>query len=452
MRLLFAPLLLLASQQLAAATVDTLREQALNNDLAYKVVESLTVEVGPRIAGSTGDKKAVAWAEQKLHQLGFDKIYKQPVRVRNWSRGIAQANITAPYPQSLAVTALGGSVATPEQGLEAMLVMFDSLDALKQATPATVKNKIVFINKKMQRERSGKFYGPTVSGRSQGAVEAAKLGASAIIIRSVGTDSSRFPHTGAMKYDDSIQKIPAGAISNADADLLETMITQHQDVALSLKMQAKEHGWQTSYNVVGEITGSQYPDEVVMLAAHLDSWDEGTGALDDGAGVGIVSAAASLVKKIMGQPQRTIRVVLYANEEFGLVGAKEYVRKNKDTLKQIVVAAESDFGAGKIWQLDTRFDQRSLAYVDKIIKELQPLGVAKGTNTARGGPDISMFPKYGIPVASLRQDGTYYFDYHHTANDTLDKIDPKAIAQNQAAYAIFAYMMANTRIDPRQAQ
>jgi len=452
MRLLFASLLFLTSQQLSANTVDELRVQAQNNDLAYKVVESLTVEVGPRIAGSIGDKKAVAWAEQKLHQLGFDKVYKQPVRVRNWSRGIAQAQIVAPYPQSLAITALGGSVATPEQGLEAMLVMFESLEALKQATPARVKNKIVFINKKMQRERSGRFYGATVSGRSQGAIEAAKLGANAIIIRSVGTDNSRFPHTGAMRYHDEVKKIPAGAISNADADLLETMINQHQDVALSLKMQAKEHGWQTSYNVIGEITGNKYPDEVVMLAAHLDSWDEGTGALDDGAGVGIVSAAASLVKQIMGQPQRTIRVVLYANEEFGLVGAKEYVKKNKQDLANIIVAAESDFGAGKIWQLDTRFANQTLPYVDKIIQELQPLGIAKGNNTARGGPDISMFPKYGVPVASLRQDGTYYFDFHHTANDTLDKIDPEAIAQNQAAYAIFAYMMANTRIDPRQAQ
>lgn len=450
MRLISTILFLSLSSFSFADTVDDLRKTALNSSLAFDTVESLTVEVGPRIAGSAGDKRAVAWAEQKLLSMGFDKVYKQPVRVRNWSRGIAQANIIAPFPHFLAVTALGGSVATPEKGLEGLIVKFDSLEDLQQAQRAQIKNKIVFIDKKMKRERSGKFYGPTVSGRSKGAVEAAKLGASAVLIRSVGTDQSRFPHTGAMSYQEGVKKIPAGALSNADADLLSAMLDRKMDVALSLKMEAKEHGWQTSYNVVGEITGSTRPDEFVMLAAHLDSWDEGTGALDDGAGVGIVTAAASLVKKVMGQPQRTIRVVLYANEEFGLVGARQYVKANKEQLDKIIVAAESDFGAGKIWQLDTLFSQQALPYVEKIMEQLAPLGIKKGSNAARPGPDISMFPKYDIPVATLRQDGTYYFDFHHTANDTLDKIDPQAIAQNQAAYAIFSYMMANTEVDPRK--
>ncbi len=431
--------------------LQTLVAASQESGLAYEIVESLTVEVGPRIAGSKGDKLAVAWAEQKLNSLGFDKVYKQPVRVRNWSRGLAEASVISPFPHKLVITALGGSIATPEGGLETDVVMFDSLESLQQANREQIEGKIVFINKRMQRHRSGKGYGPVVIGRSQGAIEASKLGAKAVIIRSVGTANSRFAHTGAMKYSPLVDKIPAGALSNADADTLEAMFTTGQPVRMHVNMQAKEHGWQTSYNVIGEITGTQKPEEIVLIAAHLDSWDEGTGALDDGAGVGIVTAAASLIKANVGAAKRTIRVVLYANEEFGLVGARQYAKENADALGNIIVAAESDFGAGRIYQLDTRFAQDALPFVDTLVAELAPLGISKGPNTATGGPDISMLPAKGVPVVSLRQDGTYYFDYHHTPNDTLDKIDPEDIRQNQTAYAIFTYLMANSDVDPRPA-
>lgn len=433
------------------AEVKQLQAASQQSELAYDIVKSLTVEVGPRIAGSEGDKKAVAWAEEKLHSLGFDKVYKQPVRVRNWSRGLAEATVLTPYEQTMVVTALGGSVATPEGGVNAEVVMFDSLESLQKATPEQVKDKVVFINKKMIRDRAGKGYGPVVIGRSRGAIEAARLGAKAVVIRSVGTDQSRFAHTGAMQYSPQVEKIPAGALSNADADTLEYMFAEGKPVTIDLNIQAKEHGWQTSYNVIGEITGSEKPEEIVLIAAHLDSWDEGTGALDDGAGVGIVTAAASLIKKELGSLKRTIRVILYANEEFGLVGARQYVKDNADALKNIIVAAESDFGAGSIYQLDTRFAESALPFVDTLNQYLAPLGIAKGDNNASGGPDISMMPAKGVPVVSLRQDGTHYFDYHHTPNDTLDKIDPDAIRQNQTAYAIFTYLMANSDVDPRPA-
>ena len=442
---------LLFSASSFAATTDTLREKALSSPLAYSIVESLTVEVGPRIAGSEGDKRAVKWAQEKLTSLGFDKVYTQPVRVRNWSRGRAEAKVVKPFSQKLIITALGGSIATPEGGLQAPVVMFASLQELQAASKSQVKGKIVFVNRRMIRDRAGRGYGPVVAARAQGAIEASKLGAKAILIRSVGTDNSRFAHTGAMRYSDDVKKIPAGALSNADADTLEHIVNTGKTVELDVAMQAKEQGWQTSYNVIGEITGTEKPNEVVLLGAHLDSWDEGTGAIDDGAGVGIVSAAASLVKSVTGSPKRTIRVVLYANEEFGLIGARQYVKENKDSLENIVVAAESDFGAGKIYRLDTRFADNALPFVDEIVQQVQPLGVFKGNNAARGGPDISMFPGLGIPVVTLQQDGTYYFDYHHTPNDTLDKIKPDDIAQNQAVYALFAYMMANHNVDPRPA-
>jgi len=345
----------LVQNHTSLAHLEPLISHAQQSDLAFNIVKSLTVEVGPRIAGSKGDKRAVAWAEAKFAELGFDKIYKQPVRVRNWERGFADAKVLAPYPQDLVISALGGSIATPDGGLDAQVVMFGSLDELTQADAASIAGKIVFLNTRMQRDKAGRFYGKVVPNRVNGAVEAAKLGAQAVIIRSVGTDNSRFAHTGVMRYDDNVAKIPAGAISTADADVLEAMFEQDQLVRIDVNMQAKDAGWQTSYNVIGEITGSERPEEVILIGAHLDSWDEGTGALDDGAGVGIVMAAANHIKTIVGQPKRTIRVVLFAAEEIGLIGAYEYVRTNKADLPNIIMAAESDFGAGSIYRMDTRF-------------------------------------------------------------------------------------------------
>ncbi|WP_100643289.1 M28 family peptidase [Alteromonas facilis] len=439
------------STQQAHTSDKSLADIAANSTLAYDVVKSLTVEVGPRIPGSEGDKRAVEWAKNKFAELGFDRITSQPVRVRNWSRGLADAKIVAPFKQDLVITALGGSIATPEGGLVADVIMVDSMQALTELKPDDVAGKIVFINHRMERDKAGRGYGPVVSGRVQGAVEAAKLGASAVLIRSVGTDNSRFAHTGIMRYSDDVEKIPAGALSNADSDTVEAMIHAGHTVTLDVDLRAKELGWQTSYNVIGDFIGTERPDEIVLISAHLDSWDEGTGALDDGAGVGIVMAAAKLVKDVVGQPKRTVRVVLYAAEEIGLLGGNEYARVEKDNLGKLIVAAESDFGAGRIYRLDTRFDEKALPLAEQLHAALAPLGVEKGNNEAGGGPDVSMLPKHGVPVVSLRQDGTYYFDYHHTPNDTLDKIDPAELQQNLAVWAIFTDFMANTSIEPRPA-
>lgn len=428
-----------------------LKEANKNSQLAYDIVKSLTVEVGPRIAGSSGDKKAVAWAEAMLNEMGFDKVYKQPVKVRNWERGFADARVVSPFEQKLVITALGGSIATPEGGIQEAVVMFPSLEALSASTKAEVEGKIVFLNTRMQRNREGKFYGKVVPNRVNGAIEAAKLGAKAVIIRSVGTDNSRFAHTGLMRYDDSVRKIPAGAISTADADTLEAMFAENKKVIIDVDMQAKDAGWQTSYNVIGEITGTEHPDEIVLISAHLDSWDEGTGAIDDGAGVGIVTAAAKTIKDTLGQPKRTIRVVLYAAEEIGLVGARQYVSANKSSLENIIAAAESDFGAGKIYQFDTRFNPVVQKSAGVLYQALAELGIEYGNNQSGGGPDVSVLPALGVPVFALKQDGTYYFDYHHTPNDTLDKIHPEDIRQNQLVWSIVTAYLANTSFDPRPA-
>lgn len=417
-----------------------LRDSALRSHLGYDIVESLTVEVGPRLAGSKGDELAVAWAEKKFQALGFDKVYKQPVTVNHWERGFAKASVTSPYPQPLAITALGNSVATPKGGLTGELVFFNSLDELRQADPSDVKGKIAYIDARMHRHLEGKEYSTTVASRSIGSSVASEKGAIGLMIRSVGTDSSRFPHTGNMRYKDGVKKIPAGAISTSDAMMLMAMKKRGKPITVNMQLDARVYSPKTSYNVIGEITGSTYPDEYILIGAHLDSWDEGTGALDDGAGVGIVMAAAHAIKKL--KPKRTIRVVLFANEEGGLIGAKEYRRANAKALHKIKLAGESDFGARNIWRLDTQVHPDNLDVMAQIHTVLKPLSINTGNNKAGGGPDVSILPEKGVPVFSLRQDGTDYFDYHHTPNDTLDKINPTELAQNVAAWSVVAYLAA----------
>jgi Zn-dependent M28 family amino/carboxypeptidase len=417
----------------------------LDQDLAYKLVESITVEVGPRIAGSEADRRAVQWAVSNLKQLGYDKVWTEEFDMPGWTRGQASLEVLSPFPQSLVLTSLGGSVGTPVAGITAQVVMFDSIEALEKADAATVKGKIVFINKPMAKDKSGSFYGQVVAARSRGAVEAAKLGAVAVVIRSVGTSSNRFAHTGTMKYDDAITKIPAVAISVPDALNLAKMLERSANVELKLQME-NQLQTATSHNVIAEITGSEKPEEIVLISGHLDSWDQGTGALDDGAGIALAMATGALIKQ-KARPKRTIRVVLYGNEEGGLLGARAYAAKHHANLKNHVLAAESDFGAGRIWQLESRFGAK--AFATELQQKMAHLDISLGGNTSYGGPDVSVLAQAGVPVVSLSQDGTDYFDFHHTPNDTLDKVDPVSLKQNLQAWLILTETVANSSLDLR---
>ncbi|SNY54585.1 Zn-dependent amino- or carboxypeptidase, M28 family [Arsukibacterium tuosuense] len=439
---------IIAATSFAISGSATANQLELNNDLAYKLVESLTVEVGPRLAGSEADARAVAWAEQKFNQLGFDKVWTEPFTMQYWERGNASLRVEAPFNQALVLTALGGSIGTPFDGISSQVVMFDNLQQLQQADPANVKDKIVFINQALRKDIRGSFYGQVVGARAQGAVEAAKLGAKAIIIRSVGTSNNRFAHTGIMRYSEDVPRIPAAAISVPDAQQLSKMLAIHPETSLSLNMKNNLPGEVTSHNVIAEITGSKRPKEIVLISAHIDSWDEGTGALDDGAGVGLVMATAALLKQ--HKPERTIRVVLFGNEEGGLIGARAYAARHAAELKNHVFASESDFGAGRIWRFDTGFGEQALAFGSDLQQQLKYLGIEAGTNTASGGPDVSVLKAMGVPVASLQQDGTDYFDFHHTPNDTLDKIDPAALQQNLQAWLIMTRIIANSNVDLRK--
>jgi len=429
-------------------TARELRALALESGLGYAITSELTTRIGNRLAGTEDDARAVQWAISKLESLGFDRVWTEPATFPTWTREHERVSITSPVEQDLVALAIGFSPRTPEGGIEAEIVMFDDLAALEGAPAEAVAERIVFIRKRMERARDGSGYGPAVAARGRGSMVAAGKGALALVIRSVGTSTNRFAHTGAMRFDAGSRRIPAAAISNPDADQLERLIAAGDRVRLKVDIGAQVNEPYTSRNVIAEITGGKFPEKVVALGAHLDSWDVGTGALDDGAGVGIVTAAANLIKENAERPRRSIRVILFAAEEIGLWGGRAWAEAHKDEIGNYQVAAESDFGAGPIYEIAARVSDQAWPVVEAIHRELEPLGIAMGGRTrARGGPDFSPMSRYGLAAVDLRQDGTNYFDYHHTENDTLDKIDPAEMAQNVAAYAVLAWLAAQAPVD-----
>lgn len=430
-----------------AQAASDLRQQALAGDHAgYGLVTSLTTEIGARPGGSEADKQAVKWALRNLRMLGFDTVWSEPVTFPYWRRGAESARLVRPGHQHLAVTSLGGAPGTPEAGITADLVHFATLEDLQNADPAKVRGKIAFISNRMQRSQDGSGYGEAVVARSSGPNVAALKGAVALVIRSIGTDNDRLPHTGAIRQPFDGKLVPSAALSNPDADQLVRLFDRGITPRMELKLDVGFDGEATSHNVFGQINGSE-SDDFLLMGAHLDSWDMGTGAVDDGAGVAIVMAAADLIMKRGQKPKRGIRVALFANEEQGLFGGREYLAqqliKEPSGLMQHVFVVESDLGAGRIYRIDGRVNQIGWAMVRKMHRHLAPLGIELGENDRPGGSDIYPMIQAGAANIALRQDATEYFDLHHTDNDTLDKIDPEALNQNVAAYAVLAWLAAN---------
>ena len=263
-----------------------------------------------------------------------------------------------------------------------------------------------------------------------------------VVIRSISTSDTRFPHTGTTRYTGTASRIPALAISNPDADALVRQFETGKPVRVRIRSTSRELAPMTSANVVGEIPGTDLAEEIVILGAHLDSWDPGVGALDDGAGVAIMMSVAKLIKELDVKPRRTIRVVLFANEEFGTSGSQAYVAANKADVARHVLGFEADFGAGPVWRLSSRVNPAQLPAVDQIFAALAPLELSRGDNEARGGADLEGLSKLGMPILEPGLDGTDYFDVHHTANDTLAQVDPKALRQSVAAFATSVWLGA----------
>ena len=428
----------------AVKTAEQLRDKAMHDDTGYRVVASLTTEVGPRMAGSDADPRARAWAIAKFKALGYDKVYTEAVTYPLWVRRSEHGAIVAPFPQSLVLTALGYSAGTPKGRLTAQVVKFDSLAALKAADPASVKGRIVYIGYRMQRHKDGHDYGMGSAVRTAGPVIAASKGAAGYLLRSAGTDANeRIAHTGVTGFTDPAKAIPAAALSNPDADQLERVLAYGKPVVVKLDLDCGIVGEYTGANVIGEITGKKYPDQVVAIGGHLDSWDPGTGAIDDGAGVAIAMAAGKLIHDLPQRPDRTIRVIAFANEEMGLWGGKAYAEKHAADVGNFQLGTESDFGSGPVWRMSASVKPEARDAIGQIAKVLAPIGVAYDAKLpGGGGSDLSQMHGKGMAALSLTQDGTDYFDWHHTSNDTLDKIDPQQLAQNIAVYAAFSYMAA----------
>ena len=423
-------------------TVSGLQKKALQDDTAWQLLESLTTEVGPRMGGSEGDAKAVAWARENMLELGFDRVWLEFVEFPRWVRNSETGTLLDDELTELDLTALGGSPGTDE-ALQGEVVYFANLEALEAADPATVEGRIAYVGERMERHRSGKGYA-TVRQRSRGPYVAARKGAIALLIRSVGTDYDGVPHTGMISSTEEGDPVPSAALSHPSADLLEAAL-QDGTAVVEMNLDCGFDGKAVSQNVIGEFDGSGDSGEFVMVGGHLDSWDLGVGAIDDGTGVVITMAAAKLVADQEQRPARGTRVVLFANEEQGVYGGKAYAVAHADELDTHIIGAESDFGSGRFYQFKSRVSAESAPQIEALEDLLSPLNIPYNSESlASGGADIGQMRKLGMPVIDLNHDGTKYFDLHHTRNDTLDKVDPADIQFNVAAYATFIHWAASS--------
>lgn len=427
------------------AAVRDLQQSALADRRAYDTLRSLTEQVGQRFAGSSGDAKAVQWALDTLRAQGFSNVRAEPVTVPRWVRGTAEVTLLgAEGPLALASLALGGSVGTDGQAVEAEVLAATTVAELEDLTREQVQGKIVFLYDRMLETRDGMDYGPTVRNRSDGAIEAAKLGAVGVVIRAVGSEDEDRPHTGNMRYADGVPRIPAFAIGNRSADRLLRAYARGP-VRLRLASSAKCEGTAQSANVIGEIPGRDAGtprERYVVLGAHLDSWDVGTGAQDDGAGIAIVTEAARRVGEMTPKPRRTLRVVFYANEEFGLSGGKRYVLEHEAAIDRHHAAIEADLGSGRAFRIESRVAAQDVPAALRVADLLASLGIPFTGNETGGGADISTLVAHGVPAFDLQHDASKYFEIHHTDADRLDRVDPDDLAFNVAAYATVAWALA----------
>jgi carboxypeptidase Q len=425
-------------------TIDNYREPAgriigaaLVSSRAYERLAYLTDHIGHRLSGSKSLERAIDWAIAEMKRDGLENVRAEKVMVPHWVRGEESLEMITPVPMKLTMLGLGNSVGTPAQGITAEAVVvrnFGELDALGER----VRGKIVVYNAPFTN------YGATVQYRSSGPSRAARYGAAAVLVRSVTAVSLQSPHTGGLNYDTRQPKIPAAAITIEDAELLQRMHDRGDRTTLRLKMEAKFLPDAESANVIAELRGSEKPDEVVVIGGHFDSWDVGQGAHDDGGGCIVAWEAVKLLKELGLRPRRTIRVVLYTNEENGLRGGNAYRDTHRNELPKHIFAIESDSGVFRPEGLGlaATAPPQARANLQEIAKLLAGIGADRIAGSG-GGADIGPIMREGVLGASLDVDGTHYFDIHHTASDTLDKVNPRDLALCVATMAVFAYTIAD---------
>ncbi|MDR3416216.1 MAG: M20/M25/M40 family metallo-hydrolase [Nevskia sp.] len=446
------------------AVLARVRDAAMNSDWAYQRLSDLTDRIGPRLSGSPQAEAAVVQVAAALRSAGL-QVSLQPAKVPHWVRGEEAAELVE-YPgrpdgivQHLRLTTLGGSVATPKAGLTAPLLVVHSFDELK-ARAAEAKNAIVLFDVAFDQDLAdnglaGAAYVQAVEYRVKGASAAARAGAVASLIRSVGGADFRLPHTGVMHYDADAPKIPTAALSAEDAMLAARLAAQGA-VTMHLKLTPQTLPDADSHNVIADLPGRDKPDEVVIVSGHLDSWDLAQGAIDDGAGVTSAMGAAQLLKSLDLRARRTIRVVAWMNEENGGGGSKAYFEANKDRLVQHAAVIESDSGAGKPLGLQANVTLESVAALHPVTEALRSLGAAAIERRDEAvGADIEPLQNAGVPGFEPLLDGRSYFFYHHTAADTLDKVKPDNLRRQVATLAVLAYYLAEMpeplpRLPPRK--
>ncbi len=422
------------------AKVAALRDAALKDDVAYDIVEGMTTEIGPRLAGTEAEARARAWSVTKLKALGFKNVRIEPYQMPVWVRGVETGSILAPFPQALKLTALGNSGATPVGGLTAQVVVFKTYGDLAAAPAGSLAGKIAYVGNAMEPTQDGSSYGAFGPARFVGPAMAASKGAAAIVIRSIGTDHHRNPHTGTTNFPEGVTPIPSAALSVPDAELIERIATRGKPITMTLVLTPRMTGTHESGNVIAEVPGTDAKAGIVLVGGHLDSWDLGTGAIDDASGVAITAAAA---KRILDgpRPRRTIRVVWFGAEEVGGFGGKAYAEAHKT--ERHATAGESDFGADRVWRFETNLPDSAKPVADRLASALAPLGIARGAGVGGDGTDVGPTMALGVAAIDLNQSGTRYFDTHHTPDDTLDRVDPEHLRQNVAAWTTMLAIVAN---------
>ena len=414
---------------------DRIMGAAVADSSAWDRIAELTERYGSRFSGSESLEQAIDWIIARMQADALDNVRGEHVMVPRWVRGRESAELMTPRRQVLPMLGLGGSIGTPAKGISAEVLVVASYDDLK-ARAGSAKGKIVLFNAPFTN------YGATVAYRQLGAVEAAKAGAVASLIRSVTPYSMRTPHTGSMRYDSTVRKIPHAAITPEDADMIARMTARGEKVVVKLTMAARMLPDAPSRNVMGELRGTQRPEEVVVMGGHIDSWDVGRGAMDDAGGVVVAWEAIRLLKKLGLRPRRTIRVVGWTNEENGMRGGNAYRDTHKDEVRQHVLAIESDGGVFRPLGFGFTGSDAAFDVVQQIGRLLDPIN-AGAIRRGGGGADIGPIMELGVPGMGLNVEDSKYFWYHHTDADTVDKLDPRDVALCVATMAVMAYVVAD---------
>ncbi len=433
------------------ATMEKLRDAAMQDPYALNQLRHLTDNIGPRLSGSPQAQKAVEYVADQMRALGAE-VHLEKTLVPHWVRGAETAELVS-WPgmaegtvQKIVLTALGGSVATPADGLTAEVVVADSFEDLKKLPAGAVRGKILLLNEKFDKRLAAQgdglsAYGQAVVYRGAGPAVAASLGAVAVLVRSVGNADYRLPHTGATMYAEGLPKIPAAAVTAEDADLLKDLTSQGA-VRMHLTLTPQTLPRVQSYNVIADWKGSEHPEQVVIVSGHLDSWDLATGAIDDGAGIVVSMQTIHLLQKLGIHPRRTVRFVAWMDEEQGGSGAETYAEEHASEFKNHVGAIESDLGAGHPIGIIAAGNPQLEEWLGPVAHALVPVGATTVKMSEDAGEDVSFLK--GVPQFAPNQDSRFYFNYHHTSADTFDKVVPTELNENAAVMAVLAYALADS--------